>query len=225
MREHVAVIGGTGPQGKGLAFRFAAAGHGVTIGSRDTGRAERTAAEIRERVPWAVVRAAGNADAIADGNVVLLAIPWVGHADLVRSLADRLAGHVVISCVNALGFDKRGPYGLDLPESAAEETQRLAPSAQVVGAFHHVAAAGLWKDTDAMEHESVLVCGDDATAKQRVVDLARAVTRAPGIDAGALRLARQLEPLTAVLISINRTYKTRAGIAVTGVPLTIEVGS
>lgn len=216
MTYSIGVVGGTGPQGRGLAYRFAVAGHAVTIGSRDAGRAGEKAAEIAER---AGVPVAGgeNASVAADADVVLLAVPWDGHAELVGGLAESLAGKVVISCVNPLGFDSGGPYGLVLEESAAQEAQRLVPSARVVGAFHHVAALSLWKTADALGHEDVLVCGDDAEAKELVAGLAVAVTGKPGIDAGGLRLARQLEPLTAVLISMNKRYKTRSGIAITGV--------
>lgn len=217
VQHSIAVIGGTGPQGRGLAFRFALAGHQVVLGSRDADRASTKAAEINESLGTASVTGATNADAIALSDIVLLAVPWDGHTDLVTGLADRLADKTVISCVNPLGFDAAGPYGLVLPESAAEETQRLVPSARVIGAFHHVAAMSLWKTRDPLEHEDVLVCGDDPSAKSIVMELAESVTGKPGIDAGPLRLARQLEPLTAVLISMNKRHKTRSGIAITGV--------
>lgn len=215
MTMDIAVVGGTGPQGRGLAYRFALAGHRVTIGSRDAGRAAEKAAEIAERAGVAV-HGATNADAAGAADVVLLAVPWDGHGDLVSSLGEHLAGKTVISCVNPLGFDADGPYGLVLEESAAEEAQRLVPDARVVGAFHHVAALSLWRTPDPLHHEDVLVCGDDLESKNAVVELAAAVTGKPGIDAGRLRLARQLEPLTAVLISMNKLHKTRTGVAVTG---------
>ena len=199
-----------------MAYRFALAGHEVTIGSRDAGRAKEKADEIAEKAGVAVA-GGENAAVAADADVVLLAVPWDGHGELVTGLADVLAGKLVISCVNPLGFDQDGPYGLVLEESAAQEAQRLVPSARVVGAFHHVAALSLWKTADALSHEDVLVCGDDAGAKELVAGLATAVTGKPGIDTGGLRLARQLEPLTAVLISMNKRYKTRSGIAITGV--------
>lgn len=213
----IAVVGGTGPQGRGLAYRFAAAGHRVVLGSRDAGRAGEKAAEINEKLGSDVVTGADNAAAAAGAEVVLLAVPWEGHTALVEGLADQLAGKTVISCVNPLGFDQDGPFGLVLEESAAQETQRLVPSARVVGAFHHVAALSLWKTPDPLHHEDVLVCGDDEAAKSVVQDLAASVTGKRGIDAGNLRLARQLEPLTAVLISMNKRYKTRSGVAITGV--------
>ena len=213
----IAVVGGTGPQGRGLAYRFALAGHSVVLGSRDAGRAQEKADEIAAKAGGVTLTGATNAEAVRDADLVLLAVPWDGHADLVASLADGLAGTVVVSCVNPLGFDERGPFGLVLQESAAEETQRLVPTARVVGAFHHVAALSLWKTADPLSHDDVLTCGDDAEAKGLVQDLSAAVTGKRGIDAGALRLARQLEPLTAVLISMNKRYKTRSGVAITGV--------
>lgn len=212
----IAVIGGTGPQGRGLAYRWARHGHTVVIGSRAADRAEATAAEIRERVAGAV-SGATNADAAAGSDVVVLAVPYEGHDDLVRALTPALAGKVVVSCVNPLGFDKQGPYGLAVPGgSAAETAATIAPEATVVGAFHHVSAVSLWGDAEYLDHEDVLVCGDDKDAKQVAIELARSVTGRDGVDAGRLRLARQLEPLTAVLISINKRYKTRSGIAVSG---------
>lgn len=221
MTHQIAVIGGTGPQGRGLAYRWALHGHTVVVGSRSAGRANETAAEIRERLGDAggAITGADNAVAAASADVVVLAVPYDGHDALVAGLADELAGKTVISCVNPLGFDKRGPYGLDVAAgSAAEETATQVPDAKVVGAFHHVSAVSLWKSEDYLSHEDVLVCGDDEDAKQLVIELVRPVTGRDGVDAGALRMARQLEPLTAVLISINKRYKVRSGIAVSGLP-------
>jgi NADPH-dependent F420 reductase len=149
--------------------------------------------------------------------VVLLAVPYDGHDELVATLP--LDGKVVVSCVNPLAFDKAGPHGrvIDAGEgSAAESAQRIAPEASVVGAFHHVSAVTLWGEDDYLSEEDVLVCGDSAEAKQVVIELARSVTGRDGVDAGRLRLARQLEPLTAVLISINKKYKTHSGIRISG---------
>jgi NADPH-dependent F420 reductase len=213
----IAVIGGTGPQGKGLAYRWAKHGHTVVLGSRAKERAEQAASEIRERLTDAAVSGTDNASATAGADVVALAVPYDGHDELVADLAPQLAGKIVISCVNPLGFDKRGPYGLDIPGgSAAETAATLAPGATLVGGFHHVSAVSLWSEQEFLSHEDVLVCGDDQDAKQVAIELARAVTGRDGVDAGKLRMARQLEPLTAVLISINKRYKTRSGIAVSG---------
>lgn len=220
----IAVIGGSGPQGKGLACRFAGAGYNVILGSRDADRAFVAAQELKQRLheqpsgSSGSVSGATNADAAALAEIVLLAVPFKGHDELVADLAPKLRGKVVISCVNPLGFDKQGPYGLDLgATSAAENAQRLLPDSTLVGAFHHLSAVALSSGED-LAHEDVLVCGDDATAKEAVMELAVAVTGRPGIDAGALRLARHLEPLTAVLISVNKQYKVRSGLALTGLP-------
>jgi NADPH-dependent F420 reductase len=220
--HRIAVIGGTGPQGKGLGYRFARHGHAVTLGSRSADKAVPVAAEIAERLVGVggagEVTGTANPDACADADVVVLAVPYDGHDELVAGLP--LDGKVVVSCVNPLGFDKAGPYGrvVDGGEgSAAESAQRIAPQAAVVGAFHHVSAPILWSDRDYLDEEDVLVCGDDADAKQVVIELARCVTGRDGVDAGRLRMARQLEPLTAVLISINKRYKTHSGVRISGI--------
>src|SRR5262245_54067347 len=149
----IAVMGGTGPQGKGLAYRFARHGHSVVIGSRAADRAAAVAEEILDRLAGAdgagQVTGAANADACSDADVVLLAVPWDGHDELVSSLP--LAGKTVVSCVNPLAFDKRGAHGqvIDGGEgSAAERAQSLAPEATVVGAFHNVSAVLLWGDDE-----------------------------------------------------------------------------
>ena len=217
-RHTIAVVGGTGPQGKGLAYRFAKHGHDVVIGSRSAERADRGGRRDhrprrhRRRSPVPPTRTRSRARTWS-----LLAVPYDGHDELVAALADGLAGKVVVSCVNPLGFDKQGPYGLDVDRSAAESAAALVPDARVTGAFHHVSAVSLWGDEEYLSHEDVLVCGDDADAVDLVVDLAATVTGRPGVKAGRLRLARQLEPLTAVLISINKAYKTRSGVAISGV--------
>lgn len=214
----VAVIGGTGPQGKGLGYRFAKGGHDVVLGSRAAEKAEAVAAEVVERLGEGAgsVTGAANADAVAQCDVVLLAVPYDGHDELVASL--QLGGKTVISCVNPLAFDKRGAHGrvVDAGEgSAAESAQRLQPEAIVVGAFHNVSAVGLWGEEEYLD-EDVIVVGDVVEAKQVAMDLAASVTGRVGVDGGKLRLARQLEPFTAVLISINRKYKVHSGLRITG---------
>lgn len=216
----IAVVGGTGPQGRGLAYRWARHGHRVVLGSRSAERAVAVAEKITRRVPGAAVSGASNARAVSAAGVVVLAVPYDGHDDLVATLSGQLAGKVVISCVNPLGFDDQGPFGLHVPGgSAAESAASLLPESRVVGAFHHVAAASLWGAAEFLDHEDVLVCGDDPDAKQVAITLARSVTSRPGVDAGRLRIARQLEPWTAVLISINKRYQTRAGTSISGLPV------
>lgn len=220
MSFRIAVIGGTGPQGKGLGYRFAKHGHDVVLGSRSAERAVPVAEEVTARLSdvsgAGTVAGLANAEACESADVVVLAVPYDGHDELVASLP--LAGKTVISCVNPLAFDKRGAHGqvIDGGEgSAAESAQRLAPEATVVGAFHNVSAVLLWGDDEYLD-EDVLCVGDSDEGKAVAMELAKSVTGREGISAGKLRLARQLEPFTAVLISINRKYKAHSGIRITG---------
>ncbi len=209
----VAVLGGTGEQGRGLAGRFALAGLQVVLGSRDAARAEAAAAGLPTGV-----RGCANADAAAAGDVVVIAVPYEGHRELLEGLTTQLAGKVVVDCVNPLGFDKQGAYPLEVEEgSAAQQAQQVLPGSRVVAAFHHVSAvllldAGIDRlDTD------VLVLGDDREATDLVQSLAARIPGMRGVYAGRLRNARQVEALTANLVSVNRRYKAHAGLRVTDV--------
>ncbi len=211
----VGILGGTGPQGRGLGRRFAMAGHEVLLGSRDAARAQETAAALAGA---GRVTGVTNADA-TDAEVVVVAVPYEGHADLLTALADRLEGRVVVDCVNPLGFDAHGPFPLEVPDgSAAQEAQRILTGSTVVAAFHHVSAV-LLDDPEVTDvGGDVLVLGEDREVVGRVIGLAEAIPGARGVYAGRLRLAGTVESLTANLIAVNRRYKTHAGIAVTGLP-------
>jgi 8-hydroxy-5-deazaflavin:NADPH oxidoreductase len=213
----VGVLGGTGPQGRGLARRFAAAGHHVVIGSRSTERAEKIAAEYADLEDSGGIVGGSNSEAAA-AELVIVTVPYEGHATLLSSLTNELAGKIVVDCVNPLGFDKRGPFPLPTPAgSAAEEAQQLLPESTVIAAFHHVSAVLL--DDPTIDHfdDAVLVLGEDRDAVAVVCDLASAIPGARGIYAGRLRNAGQVEALAANLIAINRRYKTHAGVTITGV--------
>ncbi len=213
----VAVLGGTGPQGRGLARRFAAAGLPVVIGSRSAERAAEVAATVADAVGGAVT-GADNAGAAGAGDVVVVAVPWDGHAELLTALAPQLAGKVVVDCVNPLGFDKQGAYALPVEEgSAAQQAQAILGASTVVAAFHHVSAVTLEDDAVASVDTDVLVLGDDRDATDLVRDLAGTIPGVRGIYGGRLRNAHQVEALTANLISVNRRYKAHAGIRVTDV--------
>jgi NADPH-dependent F420 reductase len=213
----VAVLGGTGPQGRGLARRFAAAGLPVVIGSRSAERAADAATELAGAVDGDVT-GADNAGAAAAGDIVVVAVPWDGHGELVASLATELAGKVVVDCVNPLGFDKQGAYALPVEEgSAAQQAQALLPDSTVVGAFHNVSAV-LLEDPDVTTVDTdVFVLGDVREATDLVQDLCATIPGVRGIYGGRLRNAHQVEALTANLISVNRRYKAHAGVRVTDV--------
>ena len=213
----VAVLGGTGPQGRGLARRFAAAGLTVVIGSRSAERAADTAAELATATGGEVT-GADNAQAAEAGDVVVVAVPWDGHGELLAALAPQLAGKVVVDCVNPLGFDKQGAYALQVEEgSAAQQAAALLPDSTVVGAFHNVSAV-LLDDPDVDKVDTdVLVLGDVREATDLVQALADTIPGVRGIFGGRLRNAHQVEAFTANLISINRRHKAHSGLRVTDV--------
>jgi NADPH-dependent F420 reductase len=214
----IGILGGTGDQGRGLARRFALAGHQVIIGSRSPERAAAAAQEIGHGV-----QGRANADAARGARVVIAAVPWEGHGDLLSGLAAELAGKIVVDCVNPLGFDQRGAYALPVAEggpaegSAAQHAAALLPGSRVVAAFHHVSAVLLLDpEVDTIDLD-VMVLGDDREATDLVQALAARIPGVRGIYAGRLRNCGQIEALTANLVSINRRYKAHAGLRVTDI--------
>ena len=214
----IGILGGTGDQGRGLARRFALAGHQVIIGSRSPERAAAAAQEIGHGV-----QGQANADAARGASVVIAAVPWEGHGDLLTGLAAELAGKIVVDCVNPLGFDQRGAYALPVAEggpaegSAAQQAAALLPGTRVVAAFHHVSAILLLDpEVDTIDLD-VMVLGDDREATDLVQALAARIPGVRGIYAGRLRNCGQIEALTANLVSINRRYKAHAGLRVTDI--------
>lgn len=208
----IGILGGTGPQGRGLARRLALAGHPVVLGSRSPERAAATAAGLGV----AGISSGGNQDA-ASCELVIVTVPYAGHADLLASLAEPLTGKIVVDCVNPLGFDSNGPYALAVADgSAAQEAQRVLPDSTVVAAFHHVSAVRLEDPEADRFDEDVLVLGEDRAAVGVVIDLAAAaLPGGRGVYAGRLRNAHQVEALTANLIAVNRRYRTHAGLRLT----------
>jgi NADPH-dependent F420 reductase len=211
----VGVLGGTGHQGRGLARRLAHAGNRVIIGSRDPARAGAAATTIGS--PPEVI-GTSNEDAALGSDVVIAAIPWEGHRNLLAQLAGALEGKILIDCVNPLAFDSRGAYPIRVQEgSAAEQAAQVLPGSTVVGAFHHVSAV-LLLDPDVAEIDlDVLVLGDDRQATDLVQALAERIGGARGIYAGRLRNCAQVEALTANLVSINRRYQAHAGLRITDI--------
>ncbi|MBO0814175.1 MAG: NADPH-dependent F420 reductase [Actinobacteria bacterium] len=211
----IGILGGTGDQGRGLARRFALAGHPVIIGSRSADRAATAAQALGSELG---VRGMANPDAAESADVVIVAVPWDGHGALLASLAAPLAGKIVIDCVNPLGFDERGAYPLAVAEgSAAQQAAAALPDSVVVGAFHHVSAVLLLDRAVGTVDLDVLVLGDDRQATDLVQALAARIPGVRGVYAGRLRNCGQVEALTANLVSINRRYKAHAGLRVTDV--------
>jgi NADPH-dependent F420 reductase len=206
----VGILGGTGDQGRGLAYRWAAAGLDVVIGSRDAARAADVAATLG-------VRGGANIDVAAEATIVVLAVPWEGHLELVRSIADVVVGKVVVDCVNPLAFDKLGAYVLEVAEgSAAQQAAAVLVDSHVVAAFHHISAVALNdREADTVDCD-VMVLGENRAATDLVQLLADSIPGVRGCYAGRLRNAHQIESLTANLISVNRRYHAHAGLRLTG---------
>ncbi|SOD74425.1 reduced coenzyme F420:NADP oxidoreductase [Jatrophihabitans sp. GAS493] len=213
----IAILGGTGGQGQGLAYRFANAGVSVIIGSRDAERAHTAADELSGRITGGRVTGASNAGAASAADVIVVAVPWEAHEKTLTGLVTELKGKIVVDCVNPMGFDERGPYPLLTDDgSAAEEAARLLPDSTVVAAFHHVSAVLLSDPTVSDLDLDVLVLGEERSATDTVQALAELLPGVRGIFGGRLRNAGQVEALTANLIAVNRRYKTHAGIRITG---------
>ncbi|MGW3415230.1 MULTISPECIES: NADPH-dependent F420 reductase [unclassified Streptomyces] len=209
----VGVLGGTGPQGKGLAYRLAKAGQKVIIGSRAADRAQSAAEELGYGV-----EGADNAECARRSDIVIVAVPWDGHGKTLESLREELAGKLVVDCVNPLGFDKKGAYALKPEEgSAAEQAAALLPDSRVTAAFHHLSAV-LLQDPEIAEIDTdVMVLGEERADVEIVQALAGRIPGMRGVFSGRLRNAHQVESLVANLISVNRRYKAHAGLRVTDV--------
>ena len=216
----IGILGGTGDQGQGLAWRFAASGLTVLIGSRDVARAEAAAAAVRASSPSGSCQGAANDEVAHRADLVVVAVPYSGHAATLEGLREPLAGKIVVDCVNPLGFDQRGPFALQVPEgSAAQQAATILPDSRVVAAFHHVSAVLLGDPAGSHIDLDVLVLGDDRAATELVQELAAVIPGVRGVFGGRLRNAGQIEALTANLVAINRRYRAHAGIRITDVLL------
>ncbi|GAA0898507.1 NADPH-dependent F420 reductase [Streptomyces asiaticus] len=212
----VGVLGGTGDQGRGLAYRLARAGQKVIIGSRAAERAQTAARELGGAELG--IEGADNAECSRRSDIVIVAVPWDGHAKTLEGLREELGGKLVIDCVNPLGFDKKGAYALRPEEgSAAEQAAALLPDSRVTAAFHHLSAV-LLQDPEVEQIDTdVMVLGESRADTDLVQALAARIPGMRGVFAGRLRNAHQVESLVANLISVNRRYKAHAGLRITDV--------
>lgn len=212
---NIAILGGTGKEGAGLAVRWAKLGHGIIIGSRDPERARTKAAELRDVAHAIPIVGHGNAEAASLGDVVVVALPATGLGNTLPEAREACRGKVVVSTVVPLTFGGPRLFTPPAAGSSAEEVQQLLPEARVVAAFHHIAAHEL-ADADHPIECDLLICGQDAPAKETVTQLGRAMGLRV-VDVGALSNAGPLEGITAVLATINRRYKLKnSGIKITG---------
>lgn len=212
----IAFIGGTGEEGMGLAYRFASAGHDCTIGSRTIEKAQSAVAELHAKDAALPLTAGTNDDAAASGEIVVVTTPYAAQAATLPPLASALSDKIVVSAVVPMSFEGGKAALLAVPEgSAAQQQQALLPGSTIVAAFQNLSAKKLLKggtiDAD------VVVCADDPAAKQRIMALATSIEGVRGVDGGALANAQMVEAITVLLVSINRNYKTQAGIRIAGI--------
>ena len=214
----IAILGGTGKEGSGLGFRWAAAGHEVIIGSRLAEKGERAAEEMQSELPGAAISGTDNATAAAAAELIVLSVPYEAQERTLAEVRDAAQGKLLITVVAPLGQPKARYWRLPSGLSAAEEAQQqLGEGVTVVAAFQNISAGHL-RDLDHALDCDVLICGEKAADK----DVATALCRDAGmrgINAGALANATIVEGLTAVLLGINVRHKiTGAGIRITGLP-------
>ena len=219
----LALLGGTGAEGKGLALRLAGAGAAVIIGSRDADRAAAAAAELSQILADNPAAAGGritgsdNQAAAEQADTAFITVPYAAQRGLLEPLAPALAGKVAVNVIAPMRFE-RGVGAVAVPVaagSAAAESQLLLPDSLIAAAFQNVSAEELLTLERPMEGD-VIVCADHTAAKQRAMELAAQIPHLRPVDGGGLGNARYVEQLTPLLVNINRIYKIHAGIRIVG---------
>jgi NADPH-dependent F420 reductase len=220
--EPIPILGGTGALGAGLALRWAQAGASVVLGSRSAERGEEAAAKIREAVPGADVTGLSNEEAAGRAEVVFLTVPFRAQSENLNNLRGSLrAGQILVDCTVPLAAAVGGKATRSLgvwQGSAAQQAQEMVPEGVTVVAALHTVGAPTLSDGDAELGEDVLVCGDKKADKARVARLIELIGGLRAVNAGPLEMARIVEQLTPMLISVNSRYKAHAGIQLTGLP-------
>ena len=213
----LAFLGGTGPEGRGLALRLALGGEDVVIGSRDAARAQEAAAGLLELAPGASIAGCVNEEAARQADTVFITTPYQGQRPVLEQVAPHLAGKVVVNVVAPMSFSRGRAAAVVVEDgSAAVESQRMLPDSAVVGAFQNVSAVDLLAPDRVMEGD-VVVCSDHQDAKESVMGMVRKMRDLRPVDGGGLENARYVEQLTALLVNINRIYKAHSTIKIVGI--------
>ena len=214
----LAILGGTGPEGKGLALRQAMAGETPIIGSRDASRGAAAAQELSQLASNVDIRGSDNSGAVLQADVVFLAFPYEGQRPVLEDLGPALKGKIVVSVIAPMKFERgKGASAVEVGAgSAAQEAQDMLPESQVVAAFQNASAEELLDPSITMEGD-VVVCSDHPAAKKIVMDLADQIKDLRGIDGGSLANAKYVEQITPLLVNINRIYKTHSSIKIVGI--------
>ena len=221
MPDAIPIIGGTGALGYGLGLRWAQAGQAIVVGSRVADRAEEAAGKLRAEVPDGAIEGLDNADAAKRGPVVFLTVPFRAQSETLNNLRDHLSeGQILVDCTVPLAAALSGKATRTIgvwQGSAAQQAQEMVPDGvTVISALHTVGAPSLAAG-DQLD-EDVLVCGDKKAPKAKVARLIELIDGLRPVNAGPLEMARIVETLTPMLISVNVRYKTHAGIKLTGLP-------
>ncbi len=218
IREVLGIVGGTGPQGRGLAARWARAGHEVHIGSRTMEKAQAAVDDVLERTGDDVAVTAGTNDQVAEvAEIVVVALPFEAQQAALPPLAGACEGKIVCNVVNPMVFDELGPKAVRVEAgSAAEECQELLPGARVVSGFHDVSSRRLLRVDERIDTH-VLICGDDEEAAHRVSHMASRIDGMWGVYCGPLRMSEYVENITPLILTINKLYKIQAGLLIDGI--------
>jgi hypothetical protein len=213
----IGFIGGTGPEGKGLALRLALAGEEVLIGSRDESRASEAAKELADLAPDASIGGGLNDDVATRSDIVFVSVPYEGQRPTLEALRDQLSGKIVVDVVSPMAFSKGVARAVPVPEgSAALEAKALLPESTIVAAFQTISAVDLVK-TDKPVESDVVVCGQGREARETVMALAEKIPGVRAVDGGGLSNAGYVENLTPLLVNINRRYKAHSAIKIVGI--------
>ena len=215
--SRIAIVGGTGPEGLGLAMRFAKAGNMVFIGSRSEERAAEALAKVKAKLPEADVFGGLNSEGAERADFIFVTVPSDAHHDTLLGLEEVIGEKVVVDVVVPMLFDKDGPKAVTLDEgSAALQAHSLLPKAKVVSGFHHLDGSELQKIDKPLQGD-VIVVGDHKPSKKKVLDLVEQIEYVRGLDGGGLANSRYLEEFTVQLLQINRIYKAHEGVRITGI--------
>ena len=214
----LAILGGTGPEGKGLALRLAMAGETPILGSRDAARGASVAEELAQSASGITIEGSDNAGAVAAADVVFLAFPYEGQRPVLEDLGQALKGKIVVSVIAPMKFERgKGASAVEVEAgSAAQEAQDMLSDSQVVAAFQNASAEELLDPGVTMAGD-VVVCSDHPEAKKLVIGLANKIKDLRGVDGGGLANAKYVEQITPLLVNINRIYKIHASIKIVGI--------
>lgn len=213
----IGFVGGSGPEASGLALRLSQQGESVILGSRSTQRANLAANRLLQHAPSGSITGGTNEEAAAESDIVFISVPFSGHADCITSLRKYMNNKIVVDVVVPISVLRGHISVISVPEgSAAMQAQILLPESTVVSAFHSISANDLLVPHKIINSD-VIVCSDNPTATSHVIRLAEKIRDLRGINGGALENSRYVEHFTAVLLNINKIYKTHSSIKITGV--------